>query len=89
MARRFVRFTFAAFAVLAIPSLPAAAQSVEEFYKGRTVTPIISFRFGWPQRHRGPPGCTPLVTHMVEQHFIARAIPIEELFVSLAGVNSM
>jgi 4,5-dihydroxyphthalate decarboxylase len=30
-----------------------------------------------------------LVTHMVEQHFIARAIPIEELFVSLAGVNGL
>jgi 4,5-dihydroxyphthalate decarboxylase len=28
-----------------------------------------------------------LVTYMVEQHFIARAIPIEELFVPLAGVD--
>jgi len=28
-----------------------------------------------------------LVTYMVEQHFIAREIPIEELFVPLAGMN--
>jgi len=30
-----------------------------------------------------------LVTYMVEQRFIARAIPIEELFVSLAGVSGV
>jgi hypothetical protein len=57
MARRFVRFTFAAFAVLAIPSLPAAAQSVEEFYKGRTVTLTISFGPGGLNDIAGRPGC--------------------------------
>ena len=29
-----------------------------------------------------------LVTYMVEQHFIARPIPIEDLFVPLAGAFS-
>jgi 4,5-dihydroxyphthalate decarboxylase len=28
-----------------------------------------------------------LVTYMVEQHFIARPIPIEDLFVPLAGAS--
>jgi hypothetical protein len=28
-----------------------------------------------------------LVTYMVEQHFIARAIPIEELFVAIPGAS--
>jgi tripartite-type tricarboxylate transporter receptor subunit TctC len=65
MARRFVRFTFAAFAVLAIPSLPAAAQLVEEFYKGRTVTLIISF---------GPGGLNDIAGRLVAQH-LPRFIP--------------
>jgi tripartite-type tricarboxylate transporter receptor subunit TctC len=65
MARRFVRFTFAAFAVLAFPSLPAAAQSAEEFYKGRTVTLIISF---------GPGGLNDIAGRLVAQH-LPRFIP--------------
>ena len=75
MARRFARFTLAAFAVLAFPSLPAAARSVEEFYKGRTGI----------EANRAT--LQALVQYMVEQHFIARPIPIEDLFVPLAGVN--
>jgi tripartite-type tricarboxylate transporter receptor subunit TctC len=65
MARRFVRFTFAAFAALAFPSLPAAAQSAEEFYKGRTVTLIISF---------GPGGLNDIAGRLVAQH-LPRFIP--------------
>jgi tripartite-type tricarboxylate transporter receptor subunit TctC len=65
MARRFVRFTFAAFAVLAFPSLRAAAQSAEEFYKGRTVTLIISF---------GPGGLNDIAGRLVAQH-LSRFIP--------------
>ena len=65
MARRFARFTLAAFAVLAFPSLPAAAQSVEEFYNGRTVTLLVSF---------GPGGLNDIAGRLVAQH-LPRFIP--------------
>ena len=46
MARRIARSAIAAGAVLAGLLMPAAAQPVEEFYKGRTVTLVISFGAG-------------------------------------------
>ena len=46
MARRIARSAIAACAVLAGLFMPAAAQPVEEFYKGRTVTLVISFGAG-------------------------------------------
>ena len=65
MVRRVARFTLAAFAVLAFPPLPAAAQSAEEFYKGRTVTLIIGF---------GPGGLNDIAGRLVAQH-LPRFIP--------------
>ena len=65
MARRIVRFTVAAFSVLVCAPLPGAAQSAEEFYKGRTVTLVISF---------GPGGLNDIAGRLVAQH-LPRFIP--------------
>lgn len=65
MARRIARSAIAACAVLAGLLMPAAAQPVEEFYKGRTVTLVISFGAG---------GLNDIAGRLVAQH-LPRFIP--------------
>ena len=65
MARRIARSAIAASAVLACLLMPAAAQPVEEFYKGRTVTLVISFGSG---------GLNDIAGRLVAQH-LPRFIP--------------
>jgi tripartite-type tricarboxylate transporter receptor subunit TctC len=65
MAWRVVRWAIAACAVLADLLVPAAAQSVEQFYKGRTLTLVISF---------GPGGLNDIAGRLVAQH-LPRFIP--------------
>ena len=55
----------AALALMALSVLPASAQSVEEFYKGRTVTLVISFGAG---------GLNDIAGRLVAQH-LPRFIP--------------
>ena len=65
MARRIARSAIAACVALAGLLVPAAAQSVEEFYKGRTVTLVISFGAG---------GLNDIAGRLVAQH-LPRFIP--------------
>ena len=65
MAWRIARSAIAAYAVLAALVMPAAAQSVEAFYAGRTVTLIISFGAG---------GLNDIAGRLVAQH-LPRFIP--------------
>ena len=65
MARRIARSAIAVCAVLAGLLMPAAAQPVEEFYKGRTVTLVISFGAG---------GLNDIAGRLVAQH-LPRFIP--------------
>ena len=65
MAWRIARSAIAACAVLAGLLMPAAAQPVEEFYKGRTVTLVISFGAG---------GLNDIAGRLVAQH-LPRFIP--------------
>jgi hypothetical protein len=65
MARRIAGSAIAACVALAGLLVPAAAQSVDEFYKGRTVTLVISFGAG---------GLNDIAGRLVAQH-LPRFIP--------------